>query len=557
MKFLRWLLLLLVCVSSYAQQGENKVALVIGNSTYRAAPLKNPANDSRDVAARLRGLGFTVIERSNLTVKQIGGTLREFRSKLTPGSVALFFYAGHGLQIKGENYLPAVDADISSEEDVPTQSLATKQIMDVLGDAKTRLNLVFLDACRDNPYARGFRSASRGLSKESAPSGTLISFATRPGGVASDGDGRNGLYTSVLLQAMNSTNLPIEQLLKKVVSGVKVASSSKQEPWMEGSIEGDFCFGPCNAVQTAVSDDRALWESVKDSKDVGELRAYLNKFPNGLFSEVASSRIRVMQTASADQKNSVKTEQDKKPTEKSGTFGYLRVAIDSTYEPFTFKTANGQPTGFDVDIANALCEQIKRKCVFVEQVWDGMIPGLNAKKYDVIISSMSITDDRMKEVDFTDKYYNTPSRIVLKKIVKYTDPASIKGKKIGVLEGSTQEAYAIGKLKPAGAIVKSYLSSYEVYLEMKSGRLDGTVADYLEAVGEFLSKPEGDNFTLAGPNLNEPKYFGYGAGIALRKGEDALKGELNAAIQAIRKNGVYKTLNDKYFAKFNIDVYGD
>ena len=317
MNFLRCLLLMLVCITSYAQQSETRVALVIGNSTYRAAPLKNPTNDSRDIAAKLRGLGFTVIERSNLTVKQIGGTLREFRSKLTPGSVALVYYAGHGLQIKGENYLPAVDADISSEEDVPTQSLATKQIMDVLGDAKTRLNLVFLDACRENPYARGFRSASRGLSKESAPSGTLISFATRPGGVASDGDGRNGLYTSVLLQAMNSTNLPIEQLLKKVVSGVKLASNSQQEPWMEGSIEGDFCFGQCNALQTAVSDDRALWESVKDSKDVADLRAYLNRFPNGLFAEVAANRVRALQAAGADQGSAARAEQERRQREAS------------------------------------------------------------------------------------------------------------------------------------------------------------------------------------------------------------------------------------------------
>ena len=128
----------------------------------------------------------------------------------------------------------------------------------------------------------------------------------------------------------------------------------------------------------------------------------------------------------------------------------LKVAIDPTYEPFTFKTADGKPTGFDVDIATALCEQIKRKCVFVEQVWDGLIPGLNAKKYDVTISSMSITDDRMKEVDFTDKYYNTPSRIVVKKSVKFTDAASIKGKKIGVLKGSTQEKYAIGDQNKGG-----------------------------------------------------------------------------------------------------------
>jgi arginine/ornithine transport system substrate-binding protein len=235
----------------------------------------------------------------------------------------------------------------------------------------------------------------------------------------------------------------------------------------------------------------------------------------------------------------------------------LKVAIDPTYEPFTFKTGDGKPTGFDVDIANALCDQIKRKCEFVEQVWDSMIPGLNAKKYDVIISSMSITDERLKEVDFTDKYYNTPSRIVLKKGTKFTGPASIKGKKIGVLKGSTQEKYAMGDLKPAGVVVNSYEAQDQVYLDIKSGRLDGTVADYMEVTGGFLSKPEGAKYELIGPDLKEPKYFGYGAGIALRKGEDKLKGELNDAIKAIRTAGTYKTIADKYFAKFNIDIYGE
>ncbi len=235
----------------------------------------------------------------------------------------------------------------------------------------------------------------------------------------------------------------------------------------------------------------------------------------------------------------------------------LKVAIDPTYEPFTFKTADGKPTGFDVDMANAICEQIKRQCVFVEQVWDSMIPGLTAQKYDVIISSMSITDDRMKEVDFSDKYYNTPSRIVLKKSVKYTDPASIKGKKIGVLKGSTQEAYALGELKPAGVVVNSYEAQDQVYLDLKAGRIDGTVADYLEVSGGFLSKPEGADFALMGPDLREPKYYGYGVGVAMRKGQDALKTDINTAIKTIRSNGSYKTINDKYFSKYNIDVYGE
>ncbi len=231
----------------------------------------------------------------------------------------------------------------------------------------------------------------------------------------------------------------------------------------------------------------------------------------------------------------------------------LKVAIDPTYEPFTFKTADGKPTGFDVDIANALCEQIKRKCVFVEQAWDSMIPGLLAKKYDVIISSMSITEDRLKQIDFTDKYYNTPSRVVLKKSVKYDGPASIKGKKIGVLKASTQEKYALGELKTAGVEVVSYDAQDQVYLDIKAGRLDGTVADFVEVTGGFLSKPDGKDFELKGPELYIQKYFGVGAGIGLRKGETALKTELSAAIKAIRGNGKYKAVNDKYF-KF--DVYG-
>ena len=231
----------------------------------------------------------------------------------------------------------------------------------------------------------------------------------------------------------------------------------------------------------------------------------------------------------------------------------LKVAIDPTYEPFTFKTADGKPTGFDVDIANALCEEIKRKCVFVEQGWDSMIPGLMAKKYDAIISSMSITEERLKQVDFSDKYYSTPSRVLVKKNVNYTDPSSIKGKKIGVLKASTQEKYALGELKTAGVEVISYDAQDQVYLDIKAGRLDGTVADVLEVQGGFLNKPGAEAYQLVGPALFMPKYFGTGVGGALRKGQGPLKEQINAAIQTLRTSGKYKSINDKYF-KF--DVFG-
>ncbi len=168
-----WITLILgLCVTSLAfaveqvqplVAGERGVALVIGNSNYRSSPLVNPVNDAVDMAGKLRSLGFDVVERTNLTSRNIGSTLREFRGKLNSGGVAVVFYAGHGLQVNGENYFPAVDAEINSEEDVQNQSLALRQIMVLLDSAKTRLNVVFLDACRNNPYARSFVRSERGL----------------------------------------------------------------------------------------------------------------------------------------------------------------------------------------------------------------------------------------------------------------------------------------------------------------------------------------------------------------------------------------------------------
>jgi len=274
----------------------DRVALVIGNGKYASAPLVNSVNDSRAMAQSLREMGFTVIERENITSKQIPSTLREFRTSLTPGSVALFFYAGHGLQIKGTNYLPAVDAEINSEDDVPMQSIDLNRILDILAESKTRLNLLFLDACRNNPYARSMRSGVTGLAKVDAPSGTLISFATRPGSTASDGSGGHGVYTEQLLGQMREPNVPVEQVLKRVGASVKRATRGAQEPWMEGSIEGDFYFrgGAAPAVASGPVDPLALelayWDSVKSSANGRDYQAYLDKYPQGQFAGLARER---------------------------------------------------------------------------------------------------------------------------------------------------------------------------------------------------------------------------------------------------------------------------
>lgn len=301
-----WLaaLLMLAAVGAHAQPA--RVALVIGNSKYASAPLTNPANDARAMAAKLRGLGFTVIERLELRSREIPSTLREFRSTLAPGSVALFFYAGHGLQIKGVNYLPAVDADITSEEDVPMQSIDVNRVLDMLGESKTRLNLLFLDACRNNPYARSMRSGVNGLAKVDAPSGTLISFATRPGATASDGVDGHGLYTNQLLREMDEFGLPIEQVLKRVVTGVKRASRGAQEPWMEGSIEGEFYFRGSGGAATNLAKvdpaaiELAFWDSVKASPNPADYQLYLDKYPEGQFAGLARSRMASPPPAAAE-----------------------------------------------------------------------------------------------------------------------------------------------------------------------------------------------------------------------------------------------------------------
>lgn len=302
------LLMLWAAALAQAAVQDKAVALVIGNTDYKTAPLKNPSNDARAMAERLRKLGFEVVERNNLKTRDIPGTLREFRSRLKPGAVALFFYAGHGVQIKGVNYLPAVDADITSEEDVTMQSIDVNRVLDILDESKTRLNLVFLDACRNNPFTRSFRSSAAGLAKVDAPSGTLISFATRPGSTAYDGDGSHGLYTQHLLQHMNAPNLPVEQMLKRVVSGVKKESKGQQEPWMEGAIEGDFYFvgkggqaasqseaqAPGKAAATTsdqqLAMELAFWNSISQSNNPRDYQAYLGQYPNGQFAVLARDR---------------------------------------------------------------------------------------------------------------------------------------------------------------------------------------------------------------------------------------------------------------------------
>lgn len=232
----------------------------------------------------------------------------------------------------------------------------------------------------------------------------------------------------------------------------------------------------------------------------------------------------------------------------------LRVGMDPTFEPYEYKLPDGKLVGFDVDFANAICAEIKRRCVFVEQSWAGIIPSLMAKKYDVIISSLTINEDRKKVVLFTDKYAGAPNRMVAKRGSGIDGTvASLVGKRIGVIKGSSQEAYAKKFYEKAGAIIVGYDTTQDSYLDMGAGRVDAVIASVFEVKSGLLNKPSGKAFEFVGADLDDPTIFGMGSGIALRKQDIKLKDQLNAAIKAIRANGTYNKVNDKYF---DFDGYG-
>lgn len=233
----------------------------------------------------------------------------------------------------------------------------------------------------------------------------------------------------------------------------------------------------------------------------------------------------------------------------------LRIGIEAGYPPFSFKTPDGKLSGFDVEVGDALCEQMKVKCTWVEQEFDGLIPSLKVKKIDAILSSMTITDERKKSVDFTNKYYHTPARFVMKEGSHIKDPLTeLKGKTVGVLRASTHDRFATEVLVPAGIAVVRYSSQQEANMDMVSGRIDALMADSVNLDDGFLKTDAGKGFAFVGPEYNDPKYFGGGAGIAIRKGDSALAQQFNDAIVGIRANGKYKQVQDKYF-KF--DVYGE
>lgn len=288
-----------------APPGANKtqrVALVIGNSAYTDAPLANPVNDARAIVKALKESGFSVIVRENVDQRGMQAALREFGDRLRAGGTGLFYYAGHGMQIKGRNYLIPVGARVDREDEVAYSAVDAQAVLDKMEAAGNEANIMILDACRNNPFTRSMRSGQAGLAQMDAPVGTLLAYATSPGAVASDGNGANGLYTQHLLNAIAQPGNKLEDVFKQVRANVRRDSRGKQVPWESTSLEGDFYFRapPVLVAPTPVDPsaalEAALWDAVKGSSLPIEIRAYLNRYPTGRFVTQANARLAQLQT---------------------------------------------------------------------------------------------------------------------------------------------------------------------------------------------------------------------------------------------------------------------
>lgn len=314
-----------------------RAALVIGNAAYPRAALDNPVNDATAIADVLGRLGFSIDRRLDAGRQSMVDAIGEFCAKVTrTQSVALFYFAGHGIQIDWRNYLLPIDVRLARADDVMRQSVDVATLLDGLGKADTPTSVVILDACRDNPFGAAGKTGS-GLSQMDAPTRTLLAYATAPGNVASDGDGRNGLYTENLLKEIVRPGVQIEDVFKRVRLSVRQRSQGRQIPWESTSLEDDFFFVPPADAHVptqaerdaAFGKDRDDWQAAQQSGTAQAIFAYLKAHPNGHFSEIAQIELDRLLAESGEQRIRVQTSSANPYSQGSAEAG--RIALGDRY----------------------------------------------------------------------------------------------------------------------------------------------------------------------------------------------------------------------------------
>ena len=295
---------------------EKRVALVIGNSNYRSQPLRNPVNDARAMSRKLRSLGFDVIERTDVDKKRMQKSIIDFGQKLRDGGVGVFYFAGHGIQNRNRNFILPVDAQMTDESYLRAEGVNVNEVLSEMGDAGNRLNVLILDACRNNPYRQRTRGPrTGGLAQMHAPTGTYVSYAAAPGEMAFDGDGAHSPYTGALLDVIDRPGVKLEEAFKLVRANVHKATNGKQVPFTEDTVLGDFYFkvptagtaqrpSPAGAPGAAEkSAEIVFWSAIQNSKNSDVFEEFLKQFPNGQFAGLARIKLKElkgMETATAE-----------------------------------------------------------------------------------------------------------------------------------------------------------------------------------------------------------------------------------------------------------------
>src|SRR5688572_2532456 len=298
-----------------------RVALVVGNGDYAAeiGKLKNPTSDAQMMADTLTGLGFEVALVTDADQKAMKRAIREFGQKLRatgPNGIGLFYYAGHGVQVDGENFLLPVGAEIQAEGDVELEAVSASSILSQMQFAGNAVNLVFLDACRNNPLTRSFRSGSRGLARVDAPRGSFVGYSTAPGDVSVDGETSNSPYAMALVEELNTPGISIEEAHRAVRGKVLAATNQRQTPWDSSSLTGPVVLkeevapiapatptpAPAEPPSGGSSQQAELlfWDSIKHSDNPATFQAYLTQFPNGVFAGLARAKIDELESAASD-----------------------------------------------------------------------------------------------------------------------------------------------------------------------------------------------------------------------------------------------------------------
>jgi uncharacterized caspase-like protein len=340
---------LLLAVSSPAH-AEKRVALVIGNSHYKnVTPLDNPVNDAKLMAETLRTLGFVIVGGSaqlDLDKTQFDGVVQGFSDQIQGADVGLFYYAGHGLQVRGQNYLVPVGANPARETDVDFQMVDTALVLRQMEGAGTKLNIVILDACRNNPFGgRGLRGTEGGLAQMRAPEGTLISYATQPGNVARDGANGNSPYTSALADAIRKPGKDIFQTFNAVGLAVKEATGGVQQPWVSSSpIAGSFYFAgqvvgapviaaappPPVAAPTVADEAARAWSVTQNTTSIAVMEDFIRQFGGTAYGSMARARLQEMKKSQLAATTPRQVERDKNPI-VSGTYDVDANGYASTF----------------------------------------------------------------------------------------------------------------------------------------------------------------------------------------------------------------------------------